>query len=237
MEEPVTHTISLPVGYVNKLKPEAGRVRRIVFGRRPTAADQALIDDDEQSELQTQRGLMAARQAIVKFGEQSRAPYMTELLQLSRADRDTVINGFSEYLKKSRGNRQFEKLDEATFKLAFGIVEAGETYDIVRLCDKASELSGYEQVEIENEHPGNKLAFALLGYSIEELSQSDGPNRLNGPIAVRLIDKLDSLDMGKLFEADAERRRLFRASREEEAQEHDRPGDQDSGSALRVDQG
>lgn len=206
-----THTISLLFGIAKKDKEP---IRKIVFGHRPTAGDTISIEDDAQATLDIQKSLMYARIAIVEFGDKKGQPYLSDLLGLNRADRDALIEGYIDFLGQSKGSRAAEKVDTETAKLAFGLTEGEEVFDLVTLCNKADELSGYEELELEKKASGDyELMCTMLGYSIARLSQSDGGSVIEGPIDVERIRQLDVVDLNFISSLVGERRRAFRRSR------------------------
>jgi phage FluMu protein gp41 len=158
---------------------------------------------------------MYARAAIVSFEEKKRPPHLSELLSLNRADREAVIEGYMEFLSQSIGDRASEKLDADTLRLAIGLEEGSETFDLVTLCDKASLLTGYEEQKIEREAAGEyEQTCILLGYDIASLSQSEGSGSIEGPLSLDRIKRLDAFDLNFMMGAVGERRRLFRRTRE-----------------------
>src|ERR1044072_7523795 len=108
-------TKQLPFG----LKTTDGQRQQLVYGKRPTVADSMRIEDDTQSDLDVQKSLMYARATLIEFGDKKRAPYLSEMLGLSRADRDVIIEGYNEFLQLTMSDRAAEKLDADTLKLAF----------------------------------------------------------------------------------------------------------------------
>jgi hypothetical protein len=210
MSETITVTKTLRFGL--PVKDSGDPIRRVVFGKRPTAGDQIKIEDDVQSTFDVQKSLLYARASVVEFGDKKRQPYMTELLNLKRADRDIIIEGYVEFLGRSIGDRLQEKIDDDTLKLAFGLVEGDETYDLVTLCDNSSHLSGYDELEIERSAKGDfEQACVLLGRDVVRLSQSDGGSTIEGPLDLDKLKRLDFFDLNFMCTAAGERRLLFRS--------------------------
>ncbi len=211
--ETITVTKVLPFGLPGKEGDDP--IRRVVFGKRPTAGDQIKIEDDPQSAFDIQKSLMYARASMVQVGDKQRQPYLTELLNLKRADRETIIEGYIEFLNMSIGHRTQEKVDDDTLKLAFGLIEDGETFDLVTLCDNSSELSGYEELEIERSAKGDfEQTCALMGRDVARLSQSDGGGSIEGPLSIEQVGRFDFFDLNFMRTAAGERRLLFRRRRE-----------------------
>jgi hypothetical protein len=206
-----THSITLPFGIQKKDKEP---IRRIVFGHRPTVADSIAVEDDPQGALDTQKSLMYVRAAITEYGEKKGQPFLSDLLGLNRADRDALIEGYIDFLGQSKGPRAAEKVDTETAKLAFGLTEGDGVFDLITLCDKADELSGYEELELEKKATGDyELMCTMLGYSIAHLSQSNGGAVIEGPIGVERIRQLDVIDLNFIVGLVGERKRSFRRSR------------------------
>jgi phage FluMu protein gp41 len=206
------HKIILPFGLESKEGDEP--IRRFVFGKRPAARDSIKIEDDKQSEFETQRQLLFARAAITEFGEKKRAPHLTELLELTRVDREALMEGYVTFLEETYEDRTSEKIDTDTLLLAFGLKDGDDVYHVVTLCDKGSMLTGYDELKIERESGGGyEHACALAGYDIARLSQTVGEKTIEGPISLEMIKSLDAVDLGFLMSAIAERRSLFRKSR------------------------
>ena len=204
-----THAVLLPFGF--KPKADGEPIRQVVFGKRPTAAEHIRLLDDSQSDLDTQRGLLFARAAIISFGDNKRAPYLDELLRLKRADRVALMEGYADFLGKSADGRTTESLEDGTLRLAFGLVEDGQTCDLVELCNGSSELDGYQEVELERKHPGDfERSCVLLGHDIARVFHSDGAAAITGPLPLARIKQLDAVDLSALIDAVAERRQLFR---------------------------
>jgi hypothetical protein len=190
-------------------------LRRVVFGKRLTAGDSIKIEDDPQSSSELQRQLMYARASIVEFGDKKRRPFLSELLTLKRADREIIVEGYVDFLDLSIGDRRQEKVDDDTIKLAFGLAEGGETFDLITLCDNSSQLSGYEELEIDRQVNGDfEHACVLIGRDVARLSQSDGGATIEGPLTIEQISRLDFFDLAFMRAAASERRLLFRHLRE-----------------------
>jgi hypothetical protein len=207
-EQQIKVTKTLPFGLPGKDGGEP--IRRVVFAKRPTAGDQIKIEDDVQAAFDIQKSLMYARTSIVEFGDKQRQPHLTELLSLKRPDRETIIEGYIEFLTASIGDRTQEKIDDDTLKLAFGLIEEGETYDLVTLCDKSSELTGYEELELERSAKGDfEQLCMLLGRDVAQLSSESG-RVIEGPLGIEQIRKFDFFDLSFMRVAAGERRLLFR---------------------------
>jgi hypothetical protein len=202
--------IRLPFGLpVNQGKDRACLV---VFSKRPTAADSIKIEDDRQSELATQKPLMYARAAITQFGDRARPPYLTEMLSLNRADREVLIEGYLEFLELTAGDSRTETIDDDRLRLAFGLPHDGQTLQFVTLCDRGSELTGYEEQKIEREADGRAFeqTCITLGYDIAGFSDEEGVAVVEGPISLELLKQLDAIDLNDIMSAANKRRRLFR---------------------------
>ena len=210
------HTITLPGGYKSPDPKANGAVgRSVTFGRRPTLAERVKIDDDAQSSIEVQKTLLLARAAITSFEGVRRNPVpLSALLQLEETDREVLLEGYLEYLRGSLGDGVAEQLDENTFKLALGLEVDGETYDLIEFTPEPKPLSGYDEVKLERQFgAGVRKDVALISREAVALAQSEGDLRLDRPVEVELLERLDAYDGIELLKFFADRRASFRRHR------------------------
>lgn len=208
------HTITLPVGYTGR-DPQAATSRAVTFGRRATLGERLKIDEDAQSSIVTQKTLLLARAAITEFEGVKRNPVpLSVLLQLEETDRDVLVEGYVDFMQRSLGDGAAEKLDDNTFKFALGVQVDGETYDVVEFTPDPQPLSGFDEVKLERRYgAGVRRDVALICREVVALSQSEGALRLEGPVEIELLERLDAYDGIELLGFFAERRASFRRSR------------------------
>lgn len=212
MMEIVPREAFLKTGYVPK-GSSAEPIRRVLFTKRPLAADMLKIEDSRQGQLETQKALMYARACITEFGDQKRAPFLSELLSLNNADRSLLIDAYTEFLGDTMGDRDVEEIDRDNIRLAFGLEEEEGVYDIVTFCDKGSLLDGHTEAKIERESGGPfEMGGRLLGYDIALLTQSSVGGKLEGPLDIERLKRFDFFDFSSMLAKAAERREFFRRS-------------------------
>lgn len=232
----IEHTVTLPSGVKSRDPKDKGAIfREVVFGRRPTLADQLKIEANSQSALEVQEVLLYARVAITKFGGIRMPVPLTVLLQLDDIDREVLLEGYVEYLTDSLGERVAEPWGDNGFKLAVGLEVDGETYDVVEFTPRPSPLTGHDEVKIERLHgSGLRKELALVSRETVALSQSEGDVKLDGAVAVEALECLDAYDWGQLLRFSAHRRADFRSSRRRLAAGGAAEGAGDTGPASEV---
>lgn len=210
------HSVTLPGGYRSPDPKAGGAVgRAVTFGRRPTLGERIKVDDDAQSAIEVQKTLLLARAAITSFEGVRRNPVpLSVLLQLEETDREVLLEGYLEYLHGSLGDGVAEQLDGNTFKLALGVEVDGEKYDLIEFTPEPQPLSGYDEVKLERQFgTGVRKDVALISREAVALAQSEGDLRLDRPVEVDLLERLDAYDGIELLRYFADRRASFRARR------------------------
>lgn len=209
------HTVILPTGFKSRDPKDKGAVfREVVYGRRPTLADQLKIEANSQSALEVQEVLLYARVAITKFGTVRLPLPLTVLLQLDDTDREVLLEGYVEFMTASLGERVAESWGDNSFKLAVGLEVDGETFDVIEFTPQPQPLTGHDEVKLERLHgAGLRKEMALVSRETVALSQSEGDVKLDGAVAVEALEGLDAYDWGDLLRYFARRRSSFRSSR------------------------
>jgi hypothetical protein len=211
----IEHSITLPGGYRSRDPKDQATHREVVFGRRPTVADQVRVEADSQSALDVQQVLLYARSAVTRFGNLRRLPpTLGVLLQLDEIDREALVEGYVEFMRVSMGERVAEEFTPDSYKLAFGLEVDGEEYDVIEFKADQQPLTGYDEVRLERQHgSGARKDLAVAAREAVAVSQSEGALRVEREISVDLLERLDAYDGAQLLRWFGERRASFRRSR------------------------
>ncbi|MCP9494290.1 MAG: hypothetical protein MSG64_07530 [Pyrinomonadaceae bacterium MAG19_C2-C3] len=200
------HTIELGFGY--KAKDDA-TVKRVVFGKRPTAGDQMRITDSPAI-VGTQTELMLHRAAITEFGTLKMPVPMSVLISLNENDHEDISKGFDKFLVDTFGEREHERIDDATVRLPFGFESDGSVYDVVRF---GYLLKGYDKIAIDRTRAtGYRRLCMELSKQIVEISQSTGTLKIEGGVPLEMFENLDAFDLAVLSGAVDDWRDSFRRS-------------------------
>lgn len=192
MSEENTHSIELLGGYTDK---EGNTYTKVTFGRRLTAGDLMLIEDDPQSQIQTQHEELVRRRMITEFGTM-KVPLLSMLLSLDRVDRQDLDRAQDEFARKTRIDRNAEFLPGGKVKLYFGFKIADEIYDIAEFGNR---LSGNDDVEADRLNlRGVRRTCFELGRQISRLESSEHSLVLEGRLDIKHFETLDVEDLGML---------------------------------------
>ena len=208
---------TLPIGFPNKTG--GAPLRRVVFGRRMNGDDKIKVEDSPESELVTQKNLLLARTTIVEFGAEQRAPFLDELLELTRADREDLIETYNAYMKRTQGTRRAEELDGERLKLGFGWKVGDDVFDVVVLCDKSNLITGYDEIPIEDTSTGSyEWACKILVSDIRRLEQTGGGGKtFSETVTLDMLRTVDATDLNAMLLFHQKRGRNFRLARKQVA--------------------
>jgi hypothetical protein len=200
-----SRTVELRIGYRDK----AGAVhRRVTFGKRIDGKTLFAIDNDPQSRIPTQHSDLIMRAAITEFGGLSTPVNLKALLELDSVDRDALAEEFNRFMTEGLGDGAVEVLSQDEVKLAVGYESNGLRYDVVRF---GKHLTGMDEIEADVlKLTGLRRVCFLAGKQVTQFSQSDGASVLDGPMALDVFEKLDSMDVGVIQAAGELYRNSFR---------------------------
>lgn len=189
----VTHEINLVGGYA------AGGVthRRVVFGKRLTAARLLNLRLDEMSEVSTQFQDLQLIDSIVEFGTLKMPVALTQILSLNTIDRDDLREGLADFnAKYLAGRKPIVSDDGKETTLMFGIKIADLRYTRIEF---GKDLTGYDEVAADRAGMTDVLARKtfLACRMVVRISNAEG-DEIEGPIAYDVINS-DDVDEDDLF--------------------------------------
>lgn len=191
-EKSFTHTIELLGGYTDK---EGNLHTKVTFGRRLTAGDLWTIEDDPETQLQTQHQMLISRRMMTEFGTIG-IPTLPMLLSLDRVDLRDMQRAEDYFARNSRENRTAEFLEGNKVRLYFGFQIGEVIYDIAEFGNR---LTGNDEVEADRLGlTGVKRTCFELGRQISRLASSDHSLVLEGGVALEYFESVDMEDLGML---------------------------------------
>jgi hypothetical protein len=201
--------IALTEGYKD---PQGLEHRNVTFGKRLDGATLFSIDEDPQSDIQTQFQLLTLRATITAFGTLTMPVTLDALLKLDGVDIDDLVKAHNKFMAEGLDGRQFTFVSDSEATLAIGYTPNSLTYTKVIFGKR---LNGYDRVEAD------KTGFAtlrheyfLIGREIARLETADGQHTLDGPFGIEMFEKLDGYDFAMMRVAAVRWRESFRASKQ-----------------------
>lgn len=191
-EKNYTHSIELLGGFIDK----DGNVHtKVTYGKRLTAGDLMLIEDDPQAYITTQHEELIRRRMITEFGS-IKIPTLPMLLSLDKVDRQDLDKAQDYFTQKSRGERTAEFMEDNKVKLFFGFNISDVIYDIVQFGNR---LTGNDEVEADRLNiRGTRRTCFELGRQISRLESSEHTLVLEGKVDLKDFETLDMEDLGML---------------------------------------
>lgn len=192
-EKNYTHSIELLDGFTDK---DGKTHTEVTFGKRLSVGDLMMIEDNPQSQFQTQHTDLIRRQMMTRFGTMKLPVTLATLLSLNRIDRRDLAEAADHYVRVSRGERTSEFLSDNKVKLYFGFEVAGEFYDVVQF---GNNLNGHDEVEADRLGlTGMRRLCFDLGKQISRLESSEHEMVIEGKVELDAFEKLDGDDLNVL---------------------------------------
>lgn len=204
--DPVTHTVELVGGHVDK---NGAKHTRVIFGKRIGAKDLIRLDEDPQAGNPTQYNDLIVRAHITEFGTLTMPIPLSVLLDLDSVDREDLVAGCNVYQAMSAEGRGGEFLGDNKVKLGWGFIVNDVVYSHIHFGRRVTGRDEIEADRLDLKAGIRRMCF-MVGRQIISISSEDGTAQIDGPIPLEYFESLDGADVATLRGAAELWRQTFR---------------------------